>query len=97
MAQLLELDAIEISVIVDNELDPLSPCPNELVKQFGGVKDITMYHSNRTSTGGREAVQEFRMNNICCGAHGLSLMVTGTKDDKKRTVLFDTGPEEEVW
>ncbi|KAF4947623.1 hypothetical protein FSARC_13925 [Fusarium sarcochroum] len=97
MAQLLELDAIEISVIVDNELDPLSPCPNELVKQSGGVKDISMHPSNQTSTGGREAVQEFRMSNICCSAHGLSLMITGIKDGKRRTILFDTGPEEEVW
>jgi 7,8-dihydropterin-6-yl-methyl-4-(beta-D-ribofuranosyl)aminobenzene 5'-phosphate synthase len=33
------------------------------------------------------------MENICCSAHGLSLLVTGVKDDVSRTMLFDTGPE----
>lgn len=37
------------------------------------------------------------MDNICCSAHGLSLMVTGVKDGNRRTMLFDTGPEDHVW
>lgn len=97
MDQLVELDALEILVIVDNELDPLSPCPNPAVKQSGGVKDMTLREDCLTSDIRGSGVQEFRMHNICCGAHGLSLMVTGIKGDQKRTLLFDTGPEEAVW
>jgi 7,8-dihydropterin-6-yl-methyl-4-(beta-D-ribofuranosyl)aminobenzene 5'-phosphate synthase len=40
---------------------------------------------------------ELRMDNICCSAHGLSLMITATKGDAKHTILFDTGPEESAW
>lgn len=97
MAQLVELDSLEISVIIDNELDPLSPCPNSFIKQAGGVKDISMHMSNQTSTGGRGSVQELRMKNICCSAHGLSLMITGIKDGNRHTILFDAGPEDKAW
>ena len=37
------------------------------------------------------------MDHICCGAHGLSLLITGIAGGKRHTVLFDTGPEEEVF
>ena len=40
---------------------------------------------------------ELRMDNVCCSAHGLSLMITATKGDVKHTILFDTGPEESAW
>ncbi|KAI1095085.1 hypothetical protein F5B19DRAFT_441840 [Rostrohypoxylon terebratum] len=38
-----------------------------------------------------------RMDTLCCGAHGFSLLTTVTKDGKSHTLLFDTGPEEAVW
>ncbi|KAK4569599.1 hypothetical protein LTR86_003362 [Recurvomyces mirabilis] len=37
------------------------------------------------------------MDNICCSAHGLSLLITGVKDGERHTVLFDTGPEEHIF
>lgn len=40
---------------------------------------------------------ELRMDNVCCSAHGLSLMITATKGSTSHTVLFDTGPEESAW
>lgn len=97
MDQLVELDKLEILVIVDNELDPLSRCPNPAVQQSGGVRDMAMRDENLTSDVRGPGVHEFRMDNICCSAHGLSLMVTGFKGEQKRTLLFDTGPEEAVW
>ena len=97
MAQLVELDALEILVIVDNELDPFSPCSNESVKQSGGVMDIAMRPSSQFSSESMGTYQELRMDNICCSAHGLSMMITGIKDSKRHTVLFDAGPEGEAW
>ncbi|KAJ9632065.1 hypothetical protein H2203_000466 [Taxawa tesnikishii (nom. ined.)] len=39
MADIVELDSLEILVIVDNELDPISPCPNETVQQSGAYEN----------------------------------------------------------
>jgi 7,8-dihydropterin-6-yl-methyl-4-(beta-D-ribofuranosyl)aminobenzene 5'-phosphate synthase len=96
MAALIELDSLEIHVIVDNELDPISPSPNEAVQQSGGLKDIGIYGAPMTDSRGG-AKRELRMDAICCSAHGLSLMVTGIKREQRHTLLFDTGPEEDVW
>lgn len=93
---LVELDSLEILVIVDNELDPISPCPNDAVQQFGSLKDIGLNGAPITSSRGG-AKREMRMDGICCSAHGLSLMITGIKGDQRHTLLFDTGPEEHVW
>ncbi|KAF9872554.1 metallo-beta-lactamase superfamily protein [Colletotrichum karsti] len=96
MANLVELDSLEILAIIDNELDPISPCPNSLIEQSGGIKDISA-RACRESPQEGGPVRELRMGNICCSAHGLSLMITGIKDGQRRTILFDTGPEEDVW
>jgi 7,8-dihydropterin-6-yl-methyl-4-(beta-D-ribofuranosyl)aminobenzene 5'-phosphate synthase len=34
---------------------------------------------------------------LCCGAHGLSLLLTASQGDTRHTVLFDAGPEGEVF
>ncbi|KAJ3963140.1 hypothetical protein N0V92_000122 [Colletotrichum tropicale] len=96
MADLVELDSLEILAIIDNELDSISPCPNPLIEQTGGIRDLTM-RAIRESPEEGGPVPELRMSNICCSAHGLSLMITGIKDGQKRTILFDTGPEEDIW
>ena len=97
MADLTELDSIEILVIIDNELDPISPCPNPSVSQTGSLKDIGLHGPSLSDSGRGGAWKELRMDNICCSAHGLSLMITGVKGDQRRTILFDTGPEEHAW
>ncbi|KAK8087944.1 hypothetical protein PG997_002905 [Apiospora hydei] len=39
-----------------------------------------------------------RMDTFCCGAHGLSLLITAIKAGRpSRSLLFDAGPEGEVW
>lgn len=97
MAQLVELDTVKILVIIDNELDPISPSPNKNIIQSNTLKDIGLNGPTRQGNTPARAVKELRMDNICCSAHGLSLMITGTKDGKEHTVLFDTGPEESAW
>ncbi|KAK4497683.1 hypothetical protein PRZ48_010336 [Zasmidium cellare] len=94
---LLELDSLTITAIIDNELDPISPSPNAAVQQSGNLKDVALNGRklNKDERGG--ALAEFRMDEICCSAHGLSLLITGTKGNRKHTILFDTGPEESAW
>lgn len=100
--ELIELDFVEIQVIIDNELDPISASQNEGVAQHGNLKDIALANGPVTddrSAGQNEGnVYEIRMDKICCSAHGLSLLITGTAaDGKQHTLLFDTGPEESAW
>lgn len=97
MTGLVEVDSVEVRVIVDNEVDPLSEYRNEGFEQVTGrFADIGM--SEPPDVEGRgEAKKELKMESLCCGAHGLSLMITAIKDGKRKSMLFDTGPEEHVW
>ncbi|OCL13749.1 hypothetical protein AOQ84DRAFT_282485 [Glonium stellatum] len=96
MSRLAEIDSLEVVVIVDNEVDPMSPCMHPSVQASGGMRDISMKSTIHPENRGG-ANFELRMDNICCGAHGLSLMITAVQGEKRRTVLFDTGPEEDTW
>ncbi|ODM21297.1 hypothetical protein SI65_04350 [Aspergillus cristatus] len=90
---LAEIDSLDIHIIVNDELDPISPSPNAAVKvasRFMGIP-LTPLSSER---GG--ATMEMRKDNICCAAHGISLLLIATKGDKKHCLLFDAGPEGEV-
>jgi 7,8-dihydropterin-6-yl-methyl-4-(beta-D-ribofuranosyl)aminobenzene 5'-phosphate synthase len=76
MSALLELDSLEILVIVDNEVDPISKYPHPAVSGYGNLADIAVgspYRPSDRPKGGD--VREVKMEQICCGAHGLSLMV----------------------
>ncbi|CAI7572964.1 unnamed protein product [Penicillium palitans] len=91
-----EVDSLEAIVIIDNELDPLSPPAPGTVQISGNLGSIAM-GSKHTLTDRGEACKELRLEDVCCAAHGLSILVTATKGDKKHTILFDSGPEEEAW
>ncbi|KAK5690701.1 hypothetical protein LTR17_025873 [Elasticomyces elasticus] len=91
MAGLIELDSVEIL------LDPISPSPTPAVQQTGGLKDLGIFGTSITTGDRGDAKKELRMDSICCGAHGLSLLITGISGDKRHTILFDTGPEERVF
>ncbi|KAF4831952.1 7,8-dihydropterin-6-methyl-4-(beta-D-ribofuranosyl)-aminobenzene-5'-phosphate synthase [Colletotrichum tropicale] len=93
---LVEVDSLEIHVLVNDEIDQISPSPSPLVlhtQSFAGVPLSPV--PDPAERGG--AKLEMPMRNICCGAHGLSLFITATKDGLSRTLLFDTGPEEDVF
>ncbi|BCS17489.1 MBL fold metallo-hydrolase [Aspergillus puulaauensis] len=93
---LTEIDNLEIHVLVNDELDPITPSMNPAVKvasQFMGIP-LSPLPAGTQRDG---ATMEMRMDNICCAAHGLSLLLIATKGDKKHTLLFDAGPEGEVW
>ncbi|KAJ5341703.1 hypothetical protein N7541_010827 [Penicillium brevicompactum] len=93
---LTAIDHLEIHVIVNDELDPISPSPNPAVKVASRFMGVPLSRLNSdTDRGGAE--MEMRMDNICCAAHGISLLLIATKDDKKHHFLFDAGPEGAVW
>ena len=69
---LRELDTLEFSVLVNNEVDPISPSPNPAV-QYNGLFSGVPLTPIRDPRG--DAKLEARMDSICCGAHGLSIVV----------------------
>ncbi|KAF9087584.1 hypothetical protein BGX29_000754 [Mortierella sp. GBA35] len=120
---LVELDALRLTVIVDNEVDFMTSVPKELglttqaqylFKDRRNLdKDRTTTptdhahshsHSDATQTGGDEdesnrgmTTVDFDFNSVCCGAHGLSILLTGIKDGVEHRVLFDTGPHSAIF
>ena len=84
MAPLVELDALEILVIVDNEVDPMSTYQNPALKVSGQLLDIGLKSETDVHDRG-DGSKELRMDSVCCGAHGLSLMiVSSTKSTQIR-------------
>ncbi|RAH65359.1 MBL fold metallo-hydrolase [Aspergillus aculeatinus CBS 121060] len=93
---LTEIDQLEIHVIVNDELDPISPSQNPAVQVSSRFMGIPLSPLPPGTERG-DARMEMRMDNICCAAHGISLLLIATKGDKKHYFLFDAGPEGEVW
>jgi 7,8-dihydropterin-6-yl-methyl-4-(beta-D-ribofuranosyl)aminobenzene 5'-phosphate synthase len=74
------VDRLEILVLVDNATDSLSTNPGNVTAEWSGLL-----------TGGR--MRMVAGENICCAHHGLSLLVTVEGAGRRRTLLFDAGPE----
>ena len=70
---LIEIDSLEVQVIVDNELDPISKYI-EPVTAYGNLAHVGLKAPAVTDERG-DNIRELKMENICCGAHGLSLLI----------------------
>lgn len=69
------LDTLEILAIVDNEVDPISKSP-ACVSAVGGLGAVAMQKGKDVGDRrGGGVVKEVAMEQVCCGAHGLSLMI----------------------
>lgn len=80
---LLEVDKLQIQVLVDNITDSLSTVPENVTHEMAYLR--------------KHGMTELSGECLCCGAHGLSLLLTATKGSTTHTVLFDAGPEGEVF
>lgn len=74
MSSLVEVDSLEVEVIVDNELDLMSPPPPNTIQSTRSLGSIALESPHRPENRG-EASHEFRMSDICCAAHGLSVLI----------------------
>ena len=74
------VDQVEIQVVVDNVTDSLSSIPAHAESEIAYLD--------------RHGMQELSGDALCCACHGLSLLITATRGDRKHTVLFDSGPEQ---
>ncbi|PWY92794.1 metallo-beta-lactamase superfamily protein [Aspergillus heteromorphus CBS 117.55] len=93
---LLEIDSLEATIIIDNELDTMSPVAPDTVQVTGQMRSLATDSPHLIHDRG-DARRELQMEDICCAAHGLSILVTATKDGERHTLLFDAGPEGEAW
>lgn len=79
---LVEVDSLIIQAIVNDEIDQISPSPHPGVRHpqsFMGAPLTTLPSSPDTPNRGG-ATREMRMDTLCCGAQGLSLLITAVKD-----------------
>ncbi|KAK5090391.1 hypothetical protein LTS08_006823 [Lithohypha guttulata] len=98
MNPLTQLDSLEIRVLINDQLDNIAPSWHPEVHAPGRFAHIRLAELDETAAKARgDAQLELRLPNSCCGAHGLSLMITATAGDVQHTLLFDAGPEGEIW
>jgi 7,8-dihydropterin-6-yl-methyl-4-(beta-D-ribofuranosyl)aminobenzene 5'-phosphate synthase len=74
------VDALEVHILVDNATDMLSSTPAHVESEGASLM--------------RRGVRVMGGKCLCCAAHGLSCLVTASRGGERRTLLFDSGPEE---
>lgn len=78
-ADLHAVDYLEVQVLVDNVMDILSSVPDCVTSEIPNLI--------------KAGTKELGGSCLCCGAWGLSLAITTETDGRRRTLLFDSGPE----
>ena len=73
------VDSLEVTVLVDNVVDPLSTLPKGVVAEHAVLRTKGM----KTLSG----------HVRCCANHGLSLVITARMGSDIQILLFDGGPE----
>ena len=77
--ELRPVDHLEVLVLVDNVMDILSSVPDCVTSEIPNLI--------------KAGAKELGGSCLCCGAWGLSLAITTETDGKRKTLLFDSGPE----
>src|SRR4026209_1293003 len=77
--QLKPVDALEVSVLVDNVVDPISTLPKGVTSEQAVLRAKGLMVSSGHAR--------------CCANHGLSLVITARVGSDIRILLFDAGPE----
>jgi len=85
MPALAPVDRVEIRILVDNVTDNLSSVPSFVETEIAA---LDQRWANRWVMSG---------SCLCCAAHGLSCLVTLHAGGQRRTLLFDSGPDEQVF
>jgi 7,8-dihydropterin-6-yl-methyl-4-(beta-D-ribofuranosyl)aminobenzene 5'-phosphate synthase len=80
---LTPVDSLEVHVLVDNLTDSLSIDPKHITSEF-----TYLWQKGMTLLAG---------NCLCCAAHGLSCLVTARRGGTSHTLLFDSGPDADVF
>jgi 7,8-dihydropterin-6-yl-methyl-4-(beta-D-ribofuranosyl)aminobenzene 5'-phosphate synthase len=90
----VELDALEILVVVDNETDTLSSV-DEGVPQVPEVIHLAARTPASRQYQGHDCKTVF--DQLCCACHGFSVLLRGRGDQQWHSMLFDVGPYADLW
>jgi 7,8-dihydropterin-6-yl-methyl-4-(beta-D-ribofuranosyl)aminobenzene 5'-phosphate synthase len=88
------LDELRLLVVVDNETDTLSSIGEGIPQTPEVVQQLPRIAATRTHAGHPCKVV---FDRLCCAGHGFSVLVTGRRGDRQRTMLFDVGPYADLW
>lgn len=88
------LDRAVVTIVADNETDTLSS-PGNAVQHPEIAHILDDYPPEFHLPDGNPAVSVF--DHLCFGCHGYSALLTGWADDEKATMLFDVGPDANLW
>lgn len=77
------LDELVIDVVIDNQSDSYSSKPAHVSAEFNNVIEA--------------GAAEISGTTLCCAQLGLSVMLTATSGGKRHKLLFDAGPEGEIF
>lgn len=80
---LAPVDRLEIQIVVDNATDSLSTIPGHVESEF-----TYLWRRGLGVLGGKD---------LCCAAHGLSCLITAHRGSSHHTILFDAGPDADVF
>jgi len=89
-----ELDELTITIVVDNATDTLSsiapgiPQLPEMAYLLGSVAPSGQHDGHNCVVG---------FDHLCVACHGFSALAAARHGDRTATVLFDVGPDGEVW
>ncbi|MEQ1647081.1 MAG: MBL fold metallo-hydrolase [Hyphomicrobiaceae bacterium] len=83
MPDMVAVDRVEITVVVDNVTDNLSSTPQFVVTEVRARDQRTPW--------------VMAGDCLCCAAHGLSCVVTTWRGETKHSLLFDAGPDPAVF
>lgn len=85
------VDSLSFTFIVDNNVEWMSSMP-----PIGFYPEIVSHIKRREIVDEEKDVSVMNLNRHCCGAHGLSVLVTTKREVKtssEYTILFDVGPD----
>jgi 7,8-dihydropterin-6-yl-methyl-4-(beta-D-ribofuranosyl)aminobenzene 5'-phosphate synthase len=85
MLTLDPVDSLDVHILVDNVTDNLSSVPSFVETEITALDRRRNY------------AYALAGSCLCCAAHGLSCLITTTSGSVRRTLLFDTGPEDRVF
>lgn len=80
---LTPVDRLEATIVVDNATDGLSTTPSFVESEFNGL-----WRAGKLRMSGQC---------LCCAAHGLSCLIRVERGAVARSLLFDAGPDEDVF
>src|SRR5262245_27987471 len=84
------LDELRLLVIIDNQSDILSSVPATIPRSSEVIH--LLRHTPEEVAGGHVVFDK-----LCYACHGLSVLLTGRSGSCHHTVLFDTGPDGNLW